>query len=562
MIRLVSTLPLRLAALSGWRRFALSFVLGLGAAAAMAPYYLLPLLIIGFIALVWLIDGSATRSRPGRSAFWTGFAFALGYLWLSMYWLAFSFMVHATGPGHLVLLSVMGFAGVFGASAFIALFYAAAMAIAIRFWRSGWERVLAFAVFWSLAEYARGHVLTGFPWNLTGQALGGATILMQPVAWIGTYGLGFVVLFAAALPAAIVERDGTGRRVWALIVSAAIWLAIPLFSVLRLAGGEAGVNDAVRIQVVQPNIAQTDKINPERFRDNFLGTLALTGGPEVLAAGAEADDAGADDGGAAGQLYVIWPENAAYQYGRRDPEARSLLQSRLPANSILVTGDVRIAQDGDDYRFYNSLSVLADRPLPGDGDEAVGGWSVARSYDKHHLAPFGEYIPLQGLFEALGIGRIVPMGAGFTPGEGPVTIDLGAARFSPIICYETIFPGEIYPRAERPDFLVTVTNDAWFGDTAGPRQHFDMSRLRAVEAGLPMARAANTGISAIIDAHGRVLSKIDLYERGAIVKALPRPLQPTLYHYVGDILYYVLIAIAAIWVITSSNPALRQRANH
>ncbi|NHK28266.1 apolipoprotein N-acyltransferase [Parvularcula flava] len=557
MIRRFTSLNDWFMTLAGWQRYGVAFVLGFLTAASMAPYYVLPFLVTGFSGLVWLMDNAVRHQRPGKVAFWTGCWFAFGYFCLSLYWMAFSFIVHAEGPGHLIMLSVLGFGGVFGLAAFISVFYGLTLLVAKRFWQAGWARVLVLAIAWSLAEYARGHLFTGLPWNLTGQAFAGLAVLSQPVAWIGTYGLGFIILIASALPAACVpaDREAMPSKIspMPLAAAAGMVLVICIAGAIRLAGANVSMADNIRVQIVQPNILQRDKINYDLWVDNFWANLNLSGGVEAQAP---------EDG----QLYVIWPENAAYSYFQRDPSALDVLQDRLPANAVLMAGGTRYDAVGPDlYDYFNSLLILSRSPLPGEETPAIDQmesetpWSVRRAYDKHHLAPFGEYVPLAGLLQATGVGNIVPIGQPFTPGAGPETIDLGLARMSPVICYETIFPGRLYPRGDRPDFLVTITNDAWYGDSNGPRQHFDISRLRAIESGLPMARSANTGISAMIDPYGRIVKKLPLYERGVINSQLPGAIPPTIYHYTSDFVYFILLAITALWVITSYNVGVRSQ---
>ena len=214
-------------------------------------------------------------------------------------------------------------------------------------------------------------------------------------------------------------------------------------------------------------------------------------------------------------LYVIWPENGAPLLSEAET-ALKILEDTLPKNSVLVSGAIRRERDEEDKQlFYNSISII---PYTNEGREA------ATFYDKHHLVPFGEYLPLYQLLNTLGLAQLTPYGdVGFTAGEGPQTFAINGPAFSPLICYEAIFPGAVYPRDARPDWLVTVTNDAWFGDTSGPRQHLMQARLRSIELGLPMARSANTGISALIDGKGRILERIALYREGAINAALAAP---------------------------------------
>ncbi|WP_306251885.1 apolipoprotein N-acyltransferase [Parvularcula sp. IMCC14364] len=537
------------AGLSGWRRYGLAFLLGVLTALTMAPYYLLPLLVVGFSGFVWLMDAAGRAPSVRRVSFMLGWWFAFGYLYLSLYWMAFSFVHTASDSSQAVLLLVMGFAGVAGLAGFIALFYGAAALVMRQFWTDDWTRVLVLVVLWSIAEYARGHVLTGLPWNLTGQAFAGVPALAQPAAWIGPYGLGVLVLMLAVLPALSVGRSGSESDYQHLSVQvsfrpiaivAAGFSVMLIFGITRLALNPVVYHPDIKVQVVQPNVAQADKINPALFPQNFLAAFNLSGGEALERL--EPDE----------ELYIIWPENAAYDYFQRDQTALDLLQEALPVNAVLVSGAIRIEQKNPDTeRFYNSLHVIRDMPVPDNlarsqlqelGMETRRRM-IVNSYDKHHLAPFGEYVPLIGLFRALGIDKLVPLNNGLSRGNGPSVLNIGKTLMAPVICYETIFPGRMYPEGQRPDWMVTVTNDAWFGDSVGPKQHLAQARLRSIETGLPMVRSANTGISAIIGPAGRILDRIPLQESGTVFSRLPQATGRTLYDRLGDIPYFLMILI-------------------
>ena len=509
--------------LTGWRRAMLAFLAGIGGALSLAPVYILPLLALSFPVLILLIDGAGKLPRPRRSAFAVGWWFGFGYFLAGIYWMAFSFLVQADqfawmAPFAMTILP-----------AGLALFAGAACLVSQIFWRSGWERIFLFAVIFAVFEYLRGHILTGLPWNLTGQALAGSAMGAQTAAWWGAYGLSLVTLVLASAPAAGLYTGASLRRVFAgfgvAVLGAAVLFAI---GAVRLGGETIEPAPQAFVRIVQPNINQRDKINPDKWSDNFYRQLELSKGD-------------APDGAS---LYVIWPENGAPLLDEATG-ALDLLAQDLPKGSVLIAGAVRREyDDGPEraVRFYNSIAIIPD----GEGTR-----KVERFYDKSHLVPFGEYLPFYGLLNAIGLAQLTPYGdAGFASGDGPSVIEGFGPAFAPLICYEAIFPGALYPRGERPRWLVTVTNDAWFGDTSGPRQHLDMARLRAIEAGLPMARAANTGISAVIDAKGRILSRVNLYEAGRIDAPIPPALAPTLYDRFGDIVFFGLAAaflLAGFW---------------
>ncbi len=505
-----------LRALTGWRRCLAAFFVGVGAALALAPVYALPLLAVGFSTLIVLIDGASGMVRPRRSAFVAGWFFGFGYFLAGVYWMAFSFFVQADQFAWMAPFAVMGM------PAFLGLFYGAAAAIAVSFWRPGWARIFWFAAVFSLVEYARGHVLTGLPWNLPGQALAGTAMGAQTAAWWGVYGLTLVTVFLCAAPAAGLrsERKSTLSGLGVMIAGAAALYAI---GGVRLALPEPEGDGKNLVRIVQPNIPQREKIDRDMWAKNFDRQLEHS-------TGAVPPDA---------ELFIIWPENGAPLLSEAKT-ALSVLSRDLPENSSLIAGAVRRARDAAGIeRYYNSIAFV---------EEAPQGRVVTGHYDKHHLVPFGEYLPLYDFLNAIGLAQLTPYGdAGFTAGGGPRVVELNGSTFAPMICYEAIFPGASYPKGERPDWLVTVTNDAWYGDTSGPRQHLDMARLRSIESGLPMARSANTGISALIDGKGRMLARLKLYKAGKIEAPLPPPLPPTLYARWGDWIFLALTAGFAVF---------------
>jgi apolipoprotein N-acyltransferase len=501
----LSDFAARLSQLRGWKRRGAAFLAGALTALAFAPFYALPLMAAGYTILVLLLDGVGAHQRLRRAAFSIGWFFGLGFHLLGVYWMAFSFFVQAEEFAWMSPFVVLGM------PAFLALFSGVAAMLAVTLWRSGWRRILIFAVVWMVLEYARGHILTGLPWNLPGQALAGTAIGAQTAAWIGVYGLSLVAVLIAAAPAAFA---GEGRISRGLFVTLAGTGALFAVGALRLvATPDAGVHEGVFVRIVQPNIPQREKIDPDLFGRNFSRHLALSRGATP------------------GALYVLWPENAAPLLDEA-PEALEALSRALSENATLITGTVR--RDAGD-RYYNSVAVVPQTAL---------GRVIVDQYDKHHLVPFGEYLPFSGFLRAVGLAQLAPYDDGFSRGAAPKVMSADGPAFSPLICYEAIFPGEIYPKGERPDWLVAVTNDAWFGDTSGPRQHLDQARLRSIETGLPMARSANTGISALIDAKGRLLKRIRLYTEGVIDAPLPRALSPTLYSRIGDVTYLILSLVA------------------
>jgi apolipoprotein N-acyltransferase len=508
-----------IAALAGWRRALAAFAAGVAAALAQAPLYLLPLMALGYCALALLVDGARENARPARSGFVAGWFFGFGYFLTGLYWVAFSFLVQAEEFAWMAPIAVCGL------PAFLALFTGAACAFAAKVKTSGWRRILTLAALLMIAEYARGHVLTGLPWNLPGQALAGAAAGAQTAAYWGVYGLSFVALLIAMAPAAFIADGARGLAKGAVLMIAAL-AALYGAGAARLSLMKPGDHADVFVRIVQPNIPQREKIDSGLWQRNYDRHIDLSSA----------------QGPASGMLFILWPENAVPVIDEVE-EGLNALSTRLPKNSELIAGAVRRTTGPSGATlYYNSISVIAET---GEGRRAIA------HYDKHHLVPFGEYLPMQGFLRSIGLAQLAPYDDGFSPGEGPKTIRMGGPAFSPLICYEAIFPGRIHPKNDRPEWIATVTNDSWFGDSAGPRQHFDQARLRAIETGLPMARSANSGVSGLIDALGRTKARIRLYETGVIDAALPRALPETLYARCGDLLFVLMIAGAGLLGIFS-----------
>lgn len=505
---LLRRLAARTTALRGWRRYGLALGLGLASALAFQPLGLVPALLPAFAGLVWLIDGS----RTWRAAFAAGWWFGVGQFAAGLYWVSISFLVEPEKYAWMIPFVV------FGMAAGLALFPAAAtLAVALSRAR-GAGRVLALAVAWTAAEWLRGYVFTGFPWNLVGNIWTVSDATLQLAALTGVYGLSLLTVVIAALPATLGDAPAAGRgrpmRRWRpTAVAASLVIALWAGGEIRLAAAGAPDRSGVRLRVVQANIAQKLKWRRDRRAANFAEYIKLTRG-----AGFEAVD------------IVIWPETATPFFLEQNVARRRQAAAAAPAGGVLITGGLRAARDP--VRFWNSILAI----LP-TGE-------VAATYDKHHLVPFGEYMPLKGL---IGLEKLTQGRTDFTAGPGPRTLTVaGLPSFSPLICYEIIFPGRVLDPDQRPRWLLNTTNDAWFGTSAGPYQHFASARMRAVEEGLPVVRAANTGISGVIDPFGRVTGRIGLNRKGILDARLPGPISPvTLYGRFGDsvVIFLLLIAV-------------------
>ncbi len=479
---MLSRLLARVAALRGLRADFIAFALGALAAAALPPIHAIPLLFISVPGLLALIDGARGPAVAARRGWWFGF----GHHLFGLYWVTEAILFEAARFWWLVPIAVPALA------ATLALFIAAAAAIA-RCAAPGWRRVLALAGAWVLAGLARQFVLTGFPWNPWGSVweLPGPVgdVLIQPAAWVGVHGLTFATLLLAALPAL-----GWRWRIGGAVAFAG-WVAL---GVLRLQA-PLPPPPGIDVALVQGNVAEGQKWDRALAVRIFQRYLALT------------DRAARQAGNR--PLVVVWPETAFPGLLATDQPARQMIE-QAAHGAVSLIGSVRFDAN---HRPRNSLFAL------------VAGGAIAGIYDKWHLVPFGEYqpdwfpLPIQ----------VVP-GGGFAPGPGPRTLHVpGLPPAGALICYEAIFSGQIVDRQDRPAWLVNVTNDAWFGDSAGPRQHLAAARMRAVEEGLPLMRAANTGISTAFDARGHELARLGMRRTGILVVALPAPLPATLYARLG-----------------------------
>jgi apolipoprotein N-acyltransferase len=491
-------------ALRGWRRVAAALTAGAVAAAALPPVGAIPLLAVAFTVLMWLIEGC----RRGRTALVVGWCFGLGHFVAGLYWTGTALL---TEPAFAWMIPF----AVVGLPAVLAVFTALAV-YAAYFAPGGVTRVVALAAAWTAAEWLRGHVLTGFPWNLVGYSWADSDAMLQTTASVGIYGLSLITVLAAAAPATLAARRWMPPALAAVLL-AALWGA----GTARLATAEAGDVPGVRLRIVQANIAQHHKWREDRVRAQFNRYLQLSSAP-----------------GVAEITHFVWPETATPAALNRDRETLRIIGGLARPTGLVLTGALRATPEAETpARVWNSLYVVDWRG------------EVTAVYDKFHLVPFGEYVPLRALLGALGVAKITAGRGDFSAGPGPRTLELpGLPPLSPLICYEAIFPGAVTEAGRPPAWFLNITNDAWFGRSSGPYQHFAMARVRAVENGIPLVRAANTGISAIVDAHGRTLAKLGVGESGVLDGALPSALEgSTLYARVGDWPLLAFIAAAAVF---------------
>jgi apolipoprotein N-acyltransferase len=520
----------------GWRRALIAFGAGAATTLALPPFELWPVPFLTFPVLVWLIDGSAAGRLGGIPAAATaGWWFGFGYFLAGVYWVGHAFLVDAKTFGWLLPFAVILL------PAGLALFTAFGAAIARALWARGAMRLVALAVALTIAEWLRGHLLTGFPWNTFGYALATQLALAQTAALIGIWGLTFIAVAVYAAPAVLADDPADTKRRWfAPALGAGVLAVLAGYGIWHLGRTPTTFADGVRLRIMQPNLQQDQRFNYKQKDAVMARYITLSEGSGGSGA------AGLDD-----ITHLIWPESAFPFFLAREADALAKIADLLPEGTVLITGAVRAPETvptGAVTRAYNSIYVLDH-----DG-------SILSIYDKVHLVPFGEYLPFQNVLERFGLTQLVQVRGGFIPGDRRRAMTIPRApRFLPLVCYEVVFPGRAVPRGERPGlgWLLNLTNDGWFGRSPGPYQHLQQARVRAIEEGLPLVRAANTGISAVVDPLGRVVRSLPLGTEGILDSPLPRALRATPYSRWGDGPTGLMVAAALILTLQ-----LRRRAKH
>ncbi|MEM7211089.1 MAG: apolipoprotein N-acyltransferase, partial [Pseudomonadota bacterium] len=446
-----------------------------------------------------------------RAAAWTGWAAGVGYFVTGLHWIGHAFLVD---PDQFLLLMPLG---VIGLPSGLALFWSLAAWGAKRLELPGWRGAMVFAMTLGIAELARGYVLTGFPWALPAY-IWLDTPVQQTAAWFGPFTLTLITLLLTGIPGVALARREYGAGMVALAALAALWIA----GSARMGSEIAFAEDATVIRLVQPNAPQHLKWLPGYREDFYRRLLDLTAEPP--------------EPGEPSPDLIIWPEMAVHFVPSENPAEVARIAEIANGVPVILGAFYR---DGPEF-LTNSMQTIL-----GDG-------TLGPVYHKHHLVPFGEYMPLVWVLGELGLPDFSE-GLGFSRGDGPKTLSLpGLPSFSPNICYESIFPYQVVG-SERPDWIAQITNDAWFGSFAGPQQHLAQARFRAVEQGLPVVRATNTGISAVLDSYGREVARIEMHNHRALDVRLPKALPHTLYSIVGDISCVLICSLLLLITISMRN---------
>jgi apolipoprotein N-acyltransferase len=503
---------------TGWRRRGVAFCLGVLATGALPPVHFVFLLIPAFVGLVWLIDASAGP----RQALAIGWWFGLGHAVSGYYWVSAALLVFPDQFGWMIPFAVFGLGAVMGTfPALTALFCRIANL-------RGIGRIILFGVTWTLLEWVRSWIFTGLPWNLLGTVWTISDAMLQGAAVFGVYGLSFMTIIGAAIPAILTDGALRARGRAVPIIATYVALAVVWAGGgMRLANAPSENVEGVILRLVQPNIDQRIKWHPQHRRSHVVRQL------EMSAAARKTGPA---------PTHIIWAETAVPYLLAREKALMTAIGGITPPGGLTITGAIRGDLNvGTGRQIWNSLHAINSY-----GD-------IVGTYDKFHLVPFGEYVPFSSILK---ISKLTAGRTDFTPGPGLSTLKLpGLPPVGPLICYEVIFPGAVVNGADRPDWLLNLTNDGWYGHSSGPYQHFASARLRAVEEGLPLVRVANTGISGVVDGYGRTIARLDLGVSGVLDSPLPKKISATtFYAQWGDVPLILLLVVGGAAAIFTRKP--------
>jgi apolipoprotein N-acyltransferase len=527
----------------GWRRFLILVCAGAIAALSIAPLFILPALFVGFPLLVWTLDG-VEHGRGWRRIFGpalsVGFAFGLGYFTVAFHWLGAAFFVDGG-----IMLVIMPFA-IIALAALIALFWGLGTALAHLFWSHGPWRVVTLATFITIAEWTRGHAFTGFPFDLLGYALTPTDEMMQITSVIGIYGLTFVAALIAGLPSLIWPADerSLSRRLLPFFLIIAVIAGQLGYGYNRLVSTKTEPMPDVRVRLVQPLVYEHSdfgKVDPVALVDRLLMLSDMRMDPE--------------DQGIADITHLVWPESSLPFYLSAYPDALARIGRLLPDATMLFASVPRL-------ELVPGTATPARPPFNSLMAIDTEGEVVA-TYDKAHLVPFGEYLPFSQFFAQFGIKQFVPGAEGWSHGDARQRLmSIGnSPTLLALICYEILFSGDLGDTADAP-FLLNVTNDAWFDGSIGPAQHAQHARVRAVEEGISLLRAANSGLTFATDPLGRITGQIAPQEMAVLDVQPSKRLAPTLF---SQLRYWPLLIILGVGLLVSFAAAYgtqRQRSLH
>ncbi len=514
-----------LAVVGSRARYVIAFVMGALSVLSLAPFFLWPVLFLTFTILLITLEAELADDRKSQGFFGTvyfragaiGWFFGFGYFIAGLYWFANAFLVEADRFALLIPLAVLAM------PAFLSIFYGLAI-IPVCLVAGHAARFFALALGLGVAEWLRGHILTGFPWNAIGYGMAANDGMLQLASLFGVYGLNFLAVLLFASPFLLIRKNRFVFIVIALVFAVGVSWGYYRLGVLR----EPSYVEDVRLRLVQPNIPQRKKMDFAYVPWNFNELIRYS-------------KSGNGNDNLDGVTHVIWPEVAVRLRLAEEPLALEEISKLLPENVSLITGALRREKSANGDKYFNSLMVFDDKA------------KLKATYDKIHLVPFGEYLPLQWVLESIGLEQLTRQKGGFTAGDGTQWVNAsGLPPFSPLICYEVVFPDNVYQSGKRPKWLLNITNDAWFGDSTAPYQHFHQARVRAVEEGLPVVRVANTGVSGVIDPYGVVLQKLPLGKGGIIDHKLPKEIPVTYYGW-WRLFVFPFFVLAGLLLMVVSN---------
>ncbi|MBH9974575.1 MULTISPECIES: apolipoprotein N-acyltransferase [Bartonella] len=486
--------------LRGFKRQILGFASGGITAFALTPFYLFPIAFATFPVLVLLLDvtsGEADRKTRFKAAFLTCFSFGFGYFVFGLWWLASAMLVDPLSFAWAIPFAVLGL------PFYLALYWGLAGGCAILFWKKGLSRLFTLAFALGIAEYLRATLLTGFPWNAIGYTIMPTPLFMQSDAVVGLYGMNALAVLLYTLPATLFDKSG--RKI-ALTIGVGLFAAHTGFGAIRLYNAlpvESYDKAEKWVRLVQPSIKQDEKLDNEVRYAMFEAHMKLS--EEPFSSGEHE------------LSYIVWPETAVPYILDYVPEAKTRIASILKPHQWAIVGAVRSsgAPNDKNNRYFNTIETID------------GNGNILSSSDKVHLVPFGEYLPFQSFFDKIGLHALAVMAGGYSSNSIRQTVKMpDGFVYLPMICYEVIFPDGMGYKGDKPQAILNVTNDGWFGNTPGPYQHFDQARLRAVELGIPLIRAANNGISAVVDPYGRIVRSLELNNIGVLDSPIPPAIVP------------------------------------
>lgn len=478
----------------------LAFVLGMLSVTILPPHDAFWLGFVTFPTFLLLINAAETK----KAAFAVGYWFGFGYFACNMAWIGNALLIDAVRFGWLYPLTLAAAGGFFG-------LFVAFPALLSKLFNGIFARYLSFSAFWVVFEWIRSFIFTGFPWNLLGSSLMFSNTMLQAAAVIGTYGLSLFVIMSFTAPALYLYTPNRKTALAASLIPLLLATTVYGYGFWRLKQTDTTPSDFT-VRIIQPSIPQAMKWNTKKLQDNFAEYIKLSQAP-----------------GLEKIKIVVWGETATPFPLDFEPQYLAQIAKAVPPQGYLITGLVRYQYHNGEFRPLNSMFAITD-----DG-------KIVASYDKSHLVPFGEYIPLRSILPKW-IRPVTNAVTDFLPGNGPSVTKLPKIPgFGTLICYEIIFPHQIINPDNRPDWLINLTNDGWYGDSQGPYQHLATTRLRAIEEGRTIVRAANTGISAVISPCGEIIASIGLNKKGWLDANLPKQMfLPTIYGRFGNIIPLIL----------------------